>query len=70
MKSPQERKTPLKLDHDHWEQVRLKGQDRGIGIGFKRDSRYDSGFVSGPEGVEQLRDFCNAWLEAHEEEEE
>lgn len=69
-KSPQERKTPINIDHDHWEKIRVKGKDSGITIGFKRESRYKGGLISGPEGVRQLRDVCDAWLEHHEEEDQ
>lgn len=69
-KSPQERKTPIDIDHDHYEQVRVNGKESGLGLTHKRGHRYTGFHLGGPEGVQQLRDICNAWLEHHEEQQE
>lgn len=70
MKAPQERKTKKHLSHDHWEKVRLSGNDGGLSISFKRDRGYKGGRIGGPEGVRELRDFCQAWLDHHEQTQE
>lgn len=74
-KPPQERKTPIEIDHDHYEQIRINGQETGLGLEAKREVgrnqfRYQGFHLHGPEGIRQLRDICNEWLEHHEEQQE
>ena len=70
MKAPQARKTPKHIDHDYDERVRVDGDTHGLTLAAKRDSRYRGFDVGGPEGVRQLRDLCQAWLDYHEQETE
>lgn len=67
-KSPQERKSAFKLDHDHWEDIRLKADDDGIIISHKVGDSYRGLELVGEDGVRQMRDYLDAWLEANESE--
>lgn len=76
-KAPQERSTPYQFDG---QQVIPNARARTIpaskasagGVRIERrhraETRYNHALtVEGPEGVRELRDFLNAWLEHHED---
>lgn len=66
-KPPQERKTPIEIEQDHYELVRVKAGPGGMTLQHKVDSRYRGFDLVGEDAIEQLRDICDAWLDANEE---
>ena len=73
-KPPQERKTPIEIEHDHYEDVRVQGQETGLGLEAKREvspghMRYEGFHLHGPEGVRQLMEICKKWLEHYDQNE-
>lgn len=74
MKAPQERKTPKRVPYDERNglpTLKLDGNDTSLTVTKILDGgRNDSVQFRSREEVELLRDFCEAWLEYDEKQEQ
>lgn len=71
MKAPQDRKTAKKITERDlgYPNISMSGTEESISLAELGESRYPPTF-RGEDEIRLLRDFCNAWLDAHEPEPE
>lgn len=72
MKPPQERKTPKKIDRINdggWPNIKMYGTDISLTVEEILEGHNDTVTFRGAEQVRTLRDFAQAWLDYHDQQE-